>query len=228
MRKASSDKSKKITVHFNPDNVDVVVDQGENLLQAAIAAGVHIHASCGGAGVCGTCKVSIEKGKVETTRTEKLSEEEYKRGIRQACQSRVLADVTVYVPVESRLEKAILSREGKQVSEVLATGWRFKPPLSKCFVELPPPTLEDNASDLSRLLRDLKQRYNLSNMSVDFGVVEKLAKVLRDGNWKVTVTTLVTAVKPRAGDRHRPRVINVEPGDTRGQHYSLAFDIKGQ
>jgi uncharacterized 2Fe-2S/4Fe-4S cluster protein (DUF4445 family) len=216
---------KNYKVHFNPDNVEIVVDEGENLLQAAIAAGVRIYASCGGAGTCGTCKVQIEKGEVETTRTDKVSDEEFGKGIRQACQSRVLSDLSVYVPVESRLEKAVLAREQKQVSEVLATGWRFVPPLSKYFVELPPPTLDDNTSDLSRLLRGLRQRYHLSNLSIDFHVVQKLAKTLRDGGWKATITTLVTAAKPRAGDRRRPRVINIEPRDTRDRHYSLAFDI---
>jgi len=216
---------KKVKIHFNPDNVDIVVKPGENLLQAAIAAGVHIYASCGGVGTCGTCKVLLEKGQVETTRTDKLSDEEYEQGIRQACQSRVITDSTVYVPVESRLERAVLSREQKGISEVVATGWRFRPPLNKCYVELPPPTLEDNASDLSRLLRGLRQQCKLSNISVDFGVVMKLAKILRDGDWKATVTTLVTAVKPRAGDRRRPRVLDIEAGDTRERHYSLALDI---
>ena len=70
---------KKFRVHFNPDNVEIVVDQGENLLQAAIAAGVRIYASCGGAGTCGTCKVQIEKGEVETTRTDKVSDEEFSK-----------------------------------------------------------------------------------------------------------------------------------------------------
>jgi len=217
--------NKKVQVHFNPDNIDIVVEQGENLLQAAIAAGVRIYASCGGAGTCGTCKVLIEKGEVETTRTDKLSNDEYQQGIRQACQSKIITDLTVYVPVESRLEKAVLSREQERVSKVLATGWRFKPPLSKCYVELPPPTLEDNASDLSRLLRGLKQRFQLGNLSVDFAVVRKLARTLRESNWKVTATTLVTAAKPRAGDKRRPRIINIEPGDTREKYYSLAFDI---
>ncbi|GAG97723.1 unnamed protein product, partial [marine sediment metagenome] len=195
------------------------------LLQAAIDAGVHINASCGGTGVCGTCKVLIEKGKVETTRTEKLSEEEYEQGVRQACQSRVISDLTVYIPVESRLEKAIISREEKVAPEALATGWRFNPPLSKFFVELPPPTLKDNTSDLSRVLRGLKHQYHLSNMTVDFDVVRKLPQLLRDSHWKATVTTLVTAVKPRGAEKRRPRVINIEPGDTRGKYYSLAFDI---
>ncbi|MDP6043524.1 MAG: 2Fe-2S iron-sulfur cluster binding domain-containing protein, partial [Dehalococcoidales bacterium] len=76
--------NKKVKVHFIPDNVDIVVDQGENLLQAAIAAGVRVYASCGGAGTCGTCKVLIEKGRVETPRTAKVSDEEFKQGIRQA------------------------------------------------------------------------------------------------------------------------------------------------
>ena len=217
--------NKKLKVHFEPDNVDIIVEPGANLLQAAIDASVHINASCGGTGVCGTCKVLIEKGQVESTKTEKLSEEEYKQGTRQACQSSVITDLAVYVPVESRLEKAVLAREVKGATKALATGWRFKPPLSKYFVELLPPTLEDNTSDLSRVLRDLKLRYNLSNMWVDFDVVKKLPQTLRDSDWKVTVTTLVTAGKPRAGDTRRPRVINVEPGDTRGKHYSLAFDI---
>ena len=222
---AKTVEKKKYKVHFNPDNVEIVVDQGEDLLQAAIAAGVRIYASCGGAGTCGTCKVQVEKGDVETTRTDKITGEEFSKGIRQACQSRVLSDLSIYVPVESRLEKAVLAREQKRVSEVLATGWRFVPPLSKYFVELPPPTLDDNTSDLSRLLRGLKQRYHLSNLSIDFQVMKKLARTLRDGDWKATVTTLVTAVKPRAGDRRRPRVINIEVGDTRDKHYSLAFDI---
>ncbi|MFC1860545.1 ASKHA domain-containing protein [Chloroflexota bacterium] len=216
---------KKRRVHFDPNNIDLVVEEGANLLEVAIAAGVHINASCGGAGVCGTCKVLIQAGEVKSTRSEKLSEEEYKQGLRQACQSRIITDLTVYVPVESRLERAILSRESKKVSEALATGWRFKPPLSKFFIELSPPTLDDNTSDLSRLLRGLKKKYNLSNMTVDFAVVKKLAKVLRDGDWKATVTTLVTAVKPRARDRRGPRVINIEPGDTRSKYYALAFDI---
>jgi len=216
---------KKRKVHFEPDNIDIMVEQGANLLQTAIAAGVRIYASCGGAGTCGTCKVLIKKGEVETTRTNKISDEEYQQGIRQACQSRVLTDLTAYILVESRLEKAVLSREEKRVSETLATGWRFKPPLSKFFIELSPPTMKDNVSDLSRLIRGLKRRYHLSNMWVDFDVIKKLPRILRDSDWKVTVVTLVTAAKPRAGDTRRPRVINIEPGDTRKKYYSLAFDI---
>ena len=217
--------SKKIKVHFSPDNVDIIVNEGENLLQVAISAGIHINASCGGNGTCGTCKVLLEKGQVKTGRTPKLSEEEYEQGLRQACQSQVVTDLSVYVPVESRLEKAVLSQERKEAPGVLATGWRFNPPMRKFFIELPPPSLKDNVSDLSRLLRGLKLRYQLSNMSVDFDVARKLTRVLRDSDWKVTVTTLVTAAKTRARDKRRLMLTDIEPGDAREKHYSLALDI---
>jgi len=217
--------NKKKRVRFEPDSVEILVNRGDSLLQAAIDAGVHISASCGGAGVCGTCKVLLRKGEVESVRTEKLSDAEWEQGIRQACQSRVLTDLTVYVPVESRLERAVLSREKREAAETLATGWRFSPPLSKYYIELPPPTLKDNASDLSRVLRSLKHHYKLNNLTVDFEVLKKLPKVVRDGHWKVTVTTLVTAAKPKAEDKRRPRVINIEPGDTRQKYYSLAIDV---
>ena len=70
----------KYTVHFEPDNIDIVVNAGDNLMEAAVSAGVHINASCGGAGVCGTCNVIIKHGQVESVRTDKISEHDYKKG----------------------------------------------------------------------------------------------------------------------------------------------------
>ncbi|MFC1969298.1 ASKHA domain-containing protein [Chloroflexota bacterium] len=223
MTKKSAQKNLK--VHFEPDNTEVLIEPGANLLEAAIDAGVRITASCGGAGVCGTCKVVIKSGEVDSIRTDKVSDKEWGQGTRQACQSKVLTDLSVHVPVESRLERAVVARERKGMGETVATGWKFRPLLSKYYLELPAPTLEDNASDLSRLLRGLKQRHKLTNMTVDFDVVRKLPHTLRDGKWKVTATTLVTATKPKTADRRRPRLTNVEAGDTRNRHYSLAFDI---
>lgn len=221
---------RKLRVHFSPDNVDINVPEGWSLLKAALSAGVHINAACGGNGVCGTCKVLIRKGEVESTRSDKLSAEEYQQGYRLACQSRVLSDLVVDIPVESRLETAVLSREMKmataeaKAAELVATGWGFNPPLSKCYVELTPPTIRNNVSDLSRLLRGLKRRCNVSNVSVDFDVVGNLPQVLRKKGGQVTVSTLVKAVKTKA-DKRKPTVIKVEVGNTAQKHYSLAFDI---
>ena len=61
---AKNSPKAKIRVHFDPDNTDMVVEPGVNLRETALAAGVHINASCNGVGTCGTCKVLIKKGKV--------------------------------------------------------------------------------------------------------------------------------------------------------------------
>jgi uncharacterized 2Fe-2S/4Fe-4S cluster protein (DUF4445 family) len=212
-------------VRFNPDNIEVLANRGDNLLQVAINAGVAITAACGGNGTCGTCKVVIEKGEVESERTARLSPEEYEQGVRQACQSRILTDITVNIPVASRLERAVLNREEKEAPGAIATGWQFNPSLRKLYVELPPPTIEDNVSDLDRLLRGLKKQYHLSHMSVHFSAVQKLADALRKGKWKVTVSTLVTALKTSERQKRRLRIIDIQPGDTREQHFALAFDL---
>jgi len=212
---------KKHTVHFEPDNIDIVFNADANLMEAAVAAGVHINASCGGAGVCGTCNVLIKKGKVESSRTDKVSDKDYAKGMRQSCQSRILSDLIVEIPVESRLEKAVLAREGRnieaQMPTALVSGWHFEPSVKKCYLELPAPTLQDNVSDISRLLRGIKQQYRLENISVNFELLPGLARVLRTDNWKVTATVII--------EDGNSRIINVEPGDSRTKHFSLAFDI---
>ena len=213
---------KKLNVHFNPDNVDTTAKAGANLMETAVAAGVHINASCGGAGVCGTCKVLIMKGEVDSTRTSRISDKEYGKGIRQACQCRIVSDLVVTILPESKIEKAVLSREKKEIPSEkpmpLTTGWQFNPPVRKYFIELPEPTLEDNTGDLSRLLRGLRQQYRLDAISVDFELLPKLARVLRNSDWQVTVTTLLESDSC-------VNIINIEPGDTRARHYSLAFDV---
>ena len=50
------------SVTFLPDAVTVAVPDGETLLRAAHAAGVHVNSSCGGQGTCGKCRVRVVKG----------------------------------------------------------------------------------------------------------------------------------------------------------------------
>ncbi|MBW2319153.1 MAG: 2Fe-2S iron-sulfur cluster binding domain-containing protein, partial [Deltaproteobacteria bacterium] len=67
----------KHTITFKPSDVSIRVDQGTNLLDAALAAGVHINASCGGQGVCGKCRVILETGDVESQENENITAEEF-------------------------------------------------------------------------------------------------------------------------------------------------------
>ena len=50
---------------FLPHNKKIAVNDGDRLIRAALEAGVHINASCGGEGVCGKCRVIVEDGTVE-------------------------------------------------------------------------------------------------------------------------------------------------------------------
>jgi uncharacterized 2Fe-2S/4Fe-4S cluster protein (DUF4445 family) len=216
---------KKFRVHFAPHDLETYAAGGTNLLEAARAAGVPIHASCGGVGVCGTCKVRIEKGQVESSRTRVLSEAEYDQGVRQACQTQILSDVDVFVPIESRLEQAVLAREKKQAAGIAPIGWRFKPPVSKLYLELPAPTIDDNTSDLSRLLREIRSSSTHGNLQVDFAVIRKLPEACRRDNWKVTVTLLTLSKDFNPGSGAEARIVDVEPGDTRAVNYALAIDV---
>ena len=58
--------AQKYKISFQPDDVTVEAGDGDNLLELARASGVAINAACGGDGVCGTCKVLIEKGEVDS------------------------------------------------------------------------------------------------------------------------------------------------------------------
>ena len=95
-------------VRFLPHNQEIEVEAGESLLQAATEAGVFVQASCGGEGVCGKCRVLIEKGSVDGGITEKLSQEDIDKGYRLACLSKVKEDLVVRIPVESTIDTTAL------------------------------------------------------------------------------------------------------------------------
>jgi uncharacterized 2Fe-2S/4Fe-4S cluster protein (DUF4445 family) len=71
----------KFKATFYPQNKTVEMQPDENILSAALSAGIYINSSCGGDGVCGRCKVIIRKGKVASGSTGMLSREEKKKGV---------------------------------------------------------------------------------------------------------------------------------------------------
>jgi uncharacterized 2Fe-2S/4Fe-4S cluster protein (DUF4445 family) len=220
----------KKTVTFLPNQIEVEVEEGDNLLRAAMEAGVHINASCGGEGVCGKCKIILDKGEVESPLSEHLSDPEYAMGFRLACQTRILGDLVVTIPPESQLDQKILNRErprkgaGRVVSQIVADELRaknlFHPPFGKKVIHLGPPTLEDNISDLSRVIRALKQEHQIGNIAVDLPVIREMPAILRKGNWEATVTLAY----PRKAGR-KINLIKVEPGNRENRNYGIAIDI---
>lgn len=227
-------------VRILPDNITVDAQAGEQLLEVISRAGLLIDASCGGAGVCGQCRIKIEKGEVSSELGIQQSEDEYKQGWRQACLSRIKTDLEIFIPEDSRVEREFvehkhLAPKGQFLTEEeianLNPDWKKEPPVQKLYVELPPPKMDDNRSDLQRLVRGLRQRYGLRRVSVDFPVLKRLARVLRENDFKVTATVVRTRGEDDTGDKdlqrgaRKPKLICIESGDTRARHFSLAFDI---
>ena len=209
--------AQKYKIYFKPDNVTVEAGGGDNLLDLARKSGVSVTASCGGDGVCGTCKVFIEEGEVESLPGMQLDADEVAQGIRLACQCRVKGDLVVTVPEASRMAAAASHRALVTAAEVMAvTGWKYAPPIFKLYLELLPPTLEDNSSDLTRLERELA-KHDMDHYRVELDFLKKLPHVVREGDWKLTVTVL------KEPSCHRLTL--VEPGDTRERLFGLAFDI---
>ena len=152
----------KRSVRFLPDNITVTVGQGDNLLSAAAAAGVYIPAYCGGDGVCGKCRVRLDEGEVSSERST-LKREEWDQGVRLACQSAVKTDLVVTVPERAMEGRAALKRKPKTTRtisarslETLIGTWNVDPPVTKLYLELNPPTLQDNISDMQRVMRGFK------------------------------------------------------------------------
>jgi len=218
--------SKHVT--FKPYDLTIEVADGENLLRAALTAGVHINASCGGEGVCGKCRVLLESGELESTRSGLISDEDWGLGYRQACLSWVNADVVIRIPPESLLDRRTLTRRragiGLRPSPIdlaaLKAAGLYDPAFQKKFLELPPPSLADNACDLSRLEQGLARSHGLDNIVHDFFLLRKLAEVMRQDNFRVTATLDFAQRRSR-----KPRIVDVEPGDTSERHYALAIDI---
>jgi uncharacterized 2Fe-2S/4Fe-4S cluster protein (DUF4445 family) len=230
----------KITATFLPANKTLQEQKGSNLLAMAVEAGIFITASCGGVGACGKCRVLIQSGDVDCRDCSQVPPEEFAKGFRLACQSYVLSDATILVPPELHpvgevagaaepckpAHRQVVSQE----LEHLVSGAWYNPALKKFAVSLDPPTISDNTSDLSRLLRALKKQHNLENISIDFLLLKKLPHFLRQSHWEVTVTLVQTRMESQLGEHQlrgsrRPKMISVEAGNTVDKHYSIVLDV---
>lgn len=176
---------------------------GTTIFDAASWNGIAIDSTCGGHGTCKKCKVRVVSGQapVSSVDPRAFSIDELRAGWRLACRATAHEDLTVEVPPLQTRPKAALVGVGRHVI--------LRPAVQKRYVELAEPSLEDQTSDLERLLAamdDIEPR-------VPLAVARTLGTTLREADWKVTVVIvddLVTAV---------------EPGDTSKRRHAIAFDL---
>ncbi len=218
----------RFKVTFLPYNTQIEVNSGERLIRAAMEAGVHINASCGGEGVCGKCRVIIEEGAVEAGISEHLSLKDREKGYRLACRAEVVEDVVVRVPVESSVDTSALLRKTPRKTariqqmnlEDIKEQGLFVPPMEKLYLELPPPDANDNLPDISRMVNYLHIQHNEGRLVISLPVIRKVPSVFREQDFKVTVT-----VARPVRETGKNQIINVEAGDTTAHNYAVAMDI---
>jgi uncharacterized 2Fe-2S/4Fe-4S cluster protein (DUF4445 family) len=176
---------------------------GTTVFDAASWNGIAIDSTCGGHGTCKKCKVKVVSGHlpINSVDPRAFTVEELKNGWRLACRATAHEDMTLEVPPLQTRPKAALAGVGRHVI--------LRPAVQKRYMELEEPTLEDQVSDLERVLAaidDMEPR-------VPLAVVREMGKTLRDNDWKVTAVLADDVL------------IDVEPGDTSARRYALAFDL---
>jgi uncharacterized 2Fe-2S/4Fe-4S cluster protein (DUF4445 family) len=180
----------------------VRVPPGVTVFDSASWNGIAIDSTCGGHGTCHKCRVRIE-GDTPISRhdVKTFTREQLDDGWRLACLVNATRDLAIDVPPLTTRPKAATVGVGRQVI--------LRPAVQKRYVELDEPTLSDQRSDLTRLLDaidDLEPR-------PDLHVLRRLPTVLRQSDFKVTAVVVDESL------------VDVEPGDTTGAQYAIAFDL---
>jgi uncharacterized 2Fe-2S/4Fe-4S cluster protein (DUF4445 family) len=213
----------KPIIVFYPDGKCINAGIGANLLELARSAGVSIDSSCGGKGVCGKCKVLIKYGEVKTRPAAELTEEEKEEGYVLACQSEIVGDVVVEVPVSSQLGELQILQSG---AEPVIDFESITPLTQKIDLALNAPSLEDNSSDLERLTREFRKQMQTertrsqagdSELHMGLNVLKRLPRVLRENDWQLTATI--------TNSRGMPEVIDIQPSVESRHNYGLGIDV---
>lgn len=192
-----------VRIHKGNDITSVQADAGTNLLDIMRDNDFNVAADCGGNGVCGKCRLKVNGLKTGPSDGERklLGEGLLEKGMRLACYNEIEADLDIYT-VETGGEASIIT-EG--VKREIALG----PLVKKKYVELPVPELDDQTADLERI----SNKSGKDSNKIDIGLLRKLPEILRKADFKVTLLY------------EEDWLIDVEPGNTSGRIFGIAFDI---
>jgi uncharacterized 2Fe-2S/4Fe-4S cluster protein (DUF4445 family) len=193
----------RVDLRFAPDGPLVRVPPGVTIFDAASWNGVAIDSTCGGHGTCKKCKIRIVGGRVPASPLDAraFSADELRGGWRLACRALADSDLQIEVPPLTTRPKAATVGVGRQVI--------LRPAAQKRYLELSEPALDDQVTDLERVLAALDDL----ELRVDLGVLRGLGRVLRAADFRVTAVIVDDVL------------IDVQPGDTTGQLRGIAFDL---
>jgi uncharacterized 2Fe-2S/4Fe-4S cluster protein (DUF4445 family) len=196
-------------VVFTPSGRRGRFEDGASILDAARALGVDLDSVCGGRGICGRCQVVVSEGvfakhgiESRTSHLTAFSEPERlyrsRSGLaedrRLGCHTRLLGDVVVDVPPDSQIHRQVVRKEAD------AHPIEIDPVVRLHYVEVRGPDMHDPAADLRRLKDALSREWGLKGLEADLHVLRSLQRVLREGEWTVTVAvhdgSTITAIWP--------------------------------
>lgn len=211
-----------VNVIFQPSGRRGEVPKGVNIIEASRLLGVDIEAPCGETKVCGKCRVRIEEGHFEkynihssmSNVSQWMDEEEKfinpenrEKGFRLGCVAKVLDDILVFVPEESRSGEQVVSKAARDINI------EFNPAVRLYTIELHKPSFEDKIGDWERLTNGLEREYGLTGLTIDIVALRTLPGTLREENWVVTVSVW--------NDRE---IIRIRPGRA-VRAYGIAIDV---
>jgi uncharacterized 2Fe-2S/4Fe-4S cluster protein (DUF4445 family) len=201
------------TIRVEPDGKSIGVAPGDTLLGAIARVGVIVEAPCGGRGNCGKCLVRIVAGEAPPSEScrEALAPEKLAEGWRLACQVRVEGDLTVEVPASGRIHGERIVAGGA------AELGRLAPRVFLREIEVPAPSLEDQRSDLDRLLTAGGGDFEELIPEPDF--LRRLPAAARAESGRVTVAAC------RSTDRPGGRLISVHPASQPPRLLGASFDV---
>src|SRR3954454_21295130 len=179
------------------------VPAGTTIFDAASWNGVAIDSTCGGHGTCKKCKVRVVSGSAPLSAVDPraFTTDELRSGWRLACRAATQEDLTVEVPALQTRPKAALVGVGRHVI--------LRPAVQKRHLELTEPTMEDQLSDVERVLAAMDD----VELRVPLELVRTVGRKLRSSNFDVTAVFCDDLL------------LDVEPGDTTARRFALAFDL---
>jgi uncharacterized 2Fe-2S/4Fe-4S cluster protein (DUF4445 family) len=184
------------------------------LSAAAQQAGVELSVPCGGQGRCGRCSVQVVEGMVHRRSTVRLSDEDVARGYALGCQTTIESDVTVFVPLEEKIERRLTTN---LVASVVCPPVGFSSLVRRVKLTLPPPSLDNQVDDWSRMQTAFRQQTGIPGLLASLAVLRQVGSVLRQGNWKVTAVIELPLqekyLQDEAIDSYPARLIALHPGD---------------
>ncbi len=193
----------RLALVFRPSGTEARVPPDVTVFDAASWNGVAIDSTCGGHGTCKKCRVKVLDGRAPVTKLDSRAfhPDELRDGWRLACRIHAYTDLEIEVPPLQTRPKAATVGVGRQVI--------LRPAIQKRYLELSEPTLEDQVTDLERVLAALEDL----GARAELGVIRGIGRTLRSSDFKVTAVVVDDLL------------IAVEPGDTTARRFAIAFDL---